>query len=146
MSSRSHVHPTEILGSPKFWGHLITWAHSSPATGHLNSQHTYQLPGTKYWWENMMTDITKFISYCSTCAQAKVSQTPPADKLMPLPTPQKPWSHRLLAIDFITDLPKSQDHTVIMVVINQFSKALRLIPFPGLLTAFKTAELIHSEK
>lgn len=61
-------------------------------------------------------------------------------KLMLLSTAQHPWSH--LAIDFITDLPKSQSHITIMVIIDQFSKSLGLILLPGLPSAFETAEII----
>lgn len=123
-------------------GHLITWVHSSPATGHPNSYYTYQLLKIKYWWENMITEINEFVSFCAACAQAKVPQSLPAGKLMPLSTPQCPGSH--IAIDFITDLPNSQGHTVIMLIIDRFSKTICLIPFSSLPTAFETAELIFT--
>lgn len=90
----------------------------------------------------MLTDINQFISLCSTCAQTKVLQALPVGNLMPLPTPQYSWSH--IATDFIAGLPKSQNNTVIMVIVNRFSKASRPIPLPGLPTALKAAELIFT--
>ncbi len=58
--------------------------------------------------------------------------------LHPLPIPHRPWSH--LSLDFITGLPPS--HTVILVVVDRFSKAAWFIPLPKLPSAKETAELI----
>lgn len=81
----------------------------------------------------MLIDINRHISSCSVCAQAKGSQVLSVGKLVPLPRPQRPWSH--IAIDFITDILKSQGNTV-MVIIDHFSISLKFIPLPGLPTAF----------
>ncbi|KAI2660547.1 Transposon Tf2-9 polyprotein [Labeo rohita] len=50
---------------------------------------------------------------------------------------QCPWSH--LSIDFITDLPLSNEFTTILVTIDRFSKSCRLIPLKGLPSAMETA-------
>ncbi|KAI2655924.1 Transposon Tf2-9 polyprotein [Labeo rohita] len=77
----------------------------------------------------------------STQAPAiQASRHLPAGLLQPLPTPRRPWSH--IAVDFITDLPPSQGHTVILSVIDRFSKGCRLIPLPKLPTAMETAEAL----
>ncbi len=61
---------------------------------------------------------------------------------MPLPIPRRPWSH--VGVDFITDLPRSDSYTCVLVVVDWFSKACKLIPLPGLPTAMQTAEsLFH---
>lgn len=61
---------------------------------------------------------------------------------MPLPIPQRPWSHN---IDFITDLPTSEGMTTIVTIGDQFSKPLHLIPLPSLPTAFSLAELLFTQ-
>ncbi|KAK6329290.1 hypothetical protein J4Q44_G00012680 [Coregonus suidteri] len=66
----------------------------------------------------------------------------PRGKLQPLPVPQRPWSH--LSVDFVTDLPPSQGNTTILVVVDRFSKACRLIPMPGLPTALQTADALFT--
>lgn len=68
--------------------------------------------------------------------------TLPAGKLLPLPIPQCPWSH--ITIDFITDLPDSRGNTIILVIVDQFSKSLWRLPLPSLPTAFATAELVFN--
>lgn len=91
----------------------------------------------------MLTDINQFNSSCSDCAQAKVPWAPPVGKLMLLPMPQHPWS--LLAIDFITNVPKTQSYITIMVITDWFAKYLMLIPLPGLSTDLETTELIFTQ-
>ncbi len=65
-------------------------------------------------------------------AQSVPSQTPhhlPAGKLVPLPHSTSPWSH--VGVDFVTDLPKSEGYTCILVAVDRFSKACKLIPPPS---------------
>lgn len=40
----------------------------------------------------------------------------------------------------MTDLPLSDSHTCVFVVVDRFSKSCKLVPMKGLPTAFKTAE------
>ncbi len=62
--------------------------------------------------------------------------------LVPLPIPRRPWSH--LGIDFVMDIPVSEGNTCILVAVDRFSKACKLIPLRGLPTALETAEhLFH---
>ncbi len=75
------------------------------------------------------------------CSVFVISKTPrhlPQGKRFPLPILRRPWSH--LGVDFVTDLPPSNSHTCILVVVDRFSKACKLIPLKGLTTAYKTAE------
>ncbi|KAI2667354.1 Transposon Ty3-I Gag-Pol polyprotein [Labeo rohita] len=60
----------------------------------------------------------------------------------PLPLPRRPWSH--LGVDFTTDLPPSQGFTTILVIVDRFSKACKLIPLKGLPTTLETAETLIS--
>lgn len=53
-----------------------------------------------------------------------------------------PKSH--IIIDFLTDLPESQGNTTILVIINQSSLSLRLVPLPDLSNTFDMAQLLIS--
>lgn len=87
-----------------------------------------------------MRYIRRFIASCSVCAQTKVSNRPPAGLLRPLPVPSRPWAQ--IALDFITGLPSSGGNTVILTVIDRFSKAARFVPLPKLPSARETAQIV----
>lgn len=73
---------------PKSWSQLVTWAHTTPRTGHPTSQCIYDLLHTKYWWPNMSSKIARQVTSCSIYA---MSYTLPAGKLLPLPSLSHPW-------------------------------------------------------
>lgn len=92
--------------------YIITWAHTSLGTVLFGTQYTYKLLCSKYWWPNMLENISKFISLSTTCATSKVPHTFPTSKLQTLPIPSRPWSH--LVISFITDPPDLQGNNAMI--------------------------------
>ncbi len=60
--------------------------------------------------------------------------------LRPLPIPSRPWSH--IALDFVTGLPPSAGNTVVLTVVDRFSKAAHFIPLPKLPSAKETAQVM----
>lgn len=86
----------------------------------------------------MGLDVRQFILACSTCAQNKNSNCLSVGLLQPLPIPSRLWSH--LALDFVTGLPPSRGNTMILTVVDHFSKVAHLIPLPKLPSAKETAQ------
>ncbi len=113
-------------------------AHSSLGTGHPGANAILSLLKDCYWWPNMARDVRRFVQGCEECAISKSPRHLPAGKLLPLPVPNRSWSH--LGVDFITDLPVSEGNTCVLVVVDRFSKSCRLIPLKNLPTAMETAE------
>ncbi|XP_067230540.1 rhomboid-related protein 3 isoform X1 [Chanodichthys erythropterus] len=121
---------------------LLHSVHSSLGTGHPGVNETLSLLKQRFWWPNMASDVRRYVQGCRECAISKSPRHLPTGKLNPLPVPERPWSH--LGVDFVTDLPESDGHTCILVVVDRFSKACRLIPLEGLPTAMATAELMFN--
>ncbi len=122
---------------------LLGSLHASPGSGHPGSQRTLSLLQARYWWPSMARDVSQYIRGCSVCAISKTPHHLPAGKLIPLPIPRRLWSH--VGVDFVTDLPKSEGYTCMLVAVDRFSKACKLIPLRGLPTALETAEaLFHN--
>lgn len=134
--SNTPAHRTYVPQS--FRNPLLTAAHSVPGTGHPGISGTLTLLREKYWWPGMTRDVRQFVCSCADCAMAKSPRHLPAGKLLPLALPHRPWSH--LGIDYATDLPPSKGYTSILVVVDRFSKACKLIPMKGIPTASETAE------
>ncbi|KAI2648976.1 Transposon Tf2-9 polyprotein [Labeo rohita] len=116
---------------------VLQWVHTSLSAGHPGISQTLHLLKNSFWWPSMTKDTATYVKSCQICAQSKTPKELPSGLLQPLPIPQRPWSH--LSIDFVTDLPPSQEFTAILVIIDRFSKSCRLIPLKGLPTAMETA-------
>ncbi|KAK3562094.1 hypothetical protein QTP86_027217, partial [Hemibagrus guttatus] len=101
---------------------LIHTAHTSLGTGHPEINETLSLLRDRFWWPSMAADVRRYVQGCEECAMAKTPRQLPSGKLLPLPVPNRPWSH--LGVDFITDLPNSRTHTCIFVIVDRFSKAV----------------------
>jgi hypothetical protein len=88
----------------------------------------------------MVPDVTAFIAACTVCAQNKTPWQAPSGLLQPLPVPHHPWSH--ISLNFVTGLPPSDGNTVILMVVDRFSKAAHFIPLPKLPSAKETAQFM----
>lgn len=66
----------------------------------------------------------------------------PGGLLQPLERPNFVWED--ISMDFIVGLPSYQGNTVILVIVDRFSKATHLGMLPTNYTAYKTAELFTS--
>ncbi|KAL0188420.1 hypothetical protein M9458_015519, partial [Cirrhinus mrigala] len=119
---------------------LLGTVHQS---GHPGSKRTLSLLQSRYWWSSMRRDTIRYVQSCSVCARSNSLRMSPAGLLVPLPIPERPWSH--LGVDFITDLPRSEGNTCILVVVDRFSKMCKLIPLSGLPTAMEAAEHLFNQ-
>ncbi|KAL0173002.1 hypothetical protein M9458_033313, partial [Cirrhinus mrigala] len=117
-----------------------TTKYKTLGTGHPGTNRTLLLLKERFWWPRMEQDVQRYVRGCRECVISKTPKHLPSGKLLPLPTPNRPWSH--LGVDFITDLPASGGNTCVLVIVDRFSKFCRLIPLKGLTTAWETAQLL----
>ena len=75
---------------------------------------------------------------CLVCARNKTSSGSRMGLLQPLPIPSRPWSN--ISLDFITGLLVSQGNMAVLTLVDRFSKIIRFIALPKLLSAKETAE------
>lgn len=87
----------------------------------------------------MKQDVLKFIQECLDCRHTKYVTKKPAGLLQPIPVPSSPWED--LSLDFITGLPPYQGFTVILVVVDRFSKGAHFGMPPARFTDFCAANL-----
>ncbi|KAK1791620.1 hypothetical protein P4O66_013619 [Electrophorus voltai] len=136
--------PTNLASVPLTQrGALITWAHASLGMGHPGISHTAQLIGARYWWSFMPKDVVRYVAYCPNCTCSKTPRVPLGGKLLRLLMLHRPWSH--LAVDFVTDLLVSEGNTVILSVVDRFSKMVRFVPLVALPTTLEMADLLFRQ-
>ena len=104
---------------------VLEWAHSSSPAGRPGVRRTLALLNRQFWWSSFCRDVEEFVTACPVCAQAKGNSQCAQGLLQPLLVPHCPWSH--IAIDFVTGLPESQGHTVILTTVDRFSTSHTLI-------------------
>ena len=74
------------------------------------------------------------------CARAEGNSQRPQGLLQPLPVPHRPWSH--IAIDFVTGLPESQGQSVILNIVDRFSKSAHFVPLQKLPSSREMAQIL----
>uniref|UniRef100_A0A1A7ZBH1 Gypsy retrotransposon integrase-like protein 1 n=1 Tax=Nothobranchius furzeri TaxID=105023 RepID=A0A1A7ZBH1_NOTFU len=119
---------------------VIHWGPTAKFSIHPGVSRTVALIRRFFWWPTMFKDTKEYIAACHVCARSKASNQPPPGLLNPLPIPSRPWSH--IALDFVTGLPSSRGFSVIMTVVDRFSKACHLVPLKALPSASETATLL----
>lgn len=113
--------------------------HATPLGGHFGVAKTTHRIESSFYWSSLRRDIKRFIRECTACQQTKTSTQRPAGLLQPLPTPSGVWED--MSVDFITHLPQSHGYTVILVVVDRYSKGVHLGALPTNHSAFKVAAL-----
>ncbi len=119
---------------------VLQWGHESRLVCHPGIRRTLFAIRQRFWWPTLAADVRQFVLACPTCAQCKPVNRPPDGLLHSLPIPSRPWSH--IALDFVSGLPPSKGNTVILTVVDRFSKAVHFIPLPKLPSARETAQLM----
>ena len=74
----------------------------------------------------MLETVRRYVKSWHTCSRSKASREKYNGLLKPLPVPERRW--RDISVDFIVELPESQDYTNIMVVVDRLSKMKHFIP------------------
>lgn len=87
--------------------------------------------------------VQEFVQACSVCQRNKGEQLHPGGLLQPLGVPMTVWSD--IAMDFIEALRKVNGKTVVLMVVDRFSKAAHFIPLSHPYTAPMVAHAFFAE-
>jgi len=94
--------------------------------GHEGVQRTLHRIWRDFHSPNLRRVVQDFIRACSTCQRYKSEHLHPAGLLLPLPVPSAVWTD--LGLDFVEALPRVGGKSVILTVVDRFSKYCHFIP------------------
>ena len=120
---------------------LLHSLHSSPSSGHMDIFHTKAILKCNFWWLGLASFVKNFIDGCTTCQQNKVNTHPTVPLLIPISS-----SHTLpfkrLSVDLITDLPPSDGHNSVMVIVDhRLTKGIILTPCSKTINAVEITQV-----
>ena len=98
--------------------------HDPVDIGHPGQHRMLELLKKTYWWPGLKENVKRYVQGCFKCQQNKVQHQRKAGELHPLEIPQGPWQE--ISIDIIGPLPKPNGMDAIVVIVDRFTKMIRL--------------------
>lgn len=116
------------------WPILLSHAHD---TAHEGVQKTLHRWRASFFNAHALRRVREFVRSCSTCQRNKTEHLHPAGLLQPLPVPSEVWCD--ISMDFIEAFPKVGGKSVLLTVVDRFSKYAHFIPLGHPYTAAAVA-------
>lgn len=107
--------------------------------GHAGVAKTIARLSENFTWSGLRADVVTYVANCVECQVTKYETKCIAGLLCPLPVPFRPWED--LSLDFMVGLPPFQGKTVLLVIVDRFSKGIHLGILPQAHTAHMVAQL-----
>jgi hypothetical protein len=111
--------------------------------GHEGVQRTLHRLRRDFHFPNMRSVVQDFVRACPTCQRYKSEHLHPAGLLMPLPIPTVVWAD--IGLDFIEALPRVNEKSVILSVVDRFSKYCHFIALGHPYTAESVAQAFFAD-
>jgi hypothetical protein len=105
--------------------------------GHEGIQKTLHRLRTNFYIQGDRALVQAWVRTCTTCQHNKIETRPPAGLLQPLEVPSQVWAD--ISMDFNEGLPKVVGKSVILTVVDGFSKYAHFIPLGHPYTATSVA-------
>ncbi|XP_039815204.1 uncharacterized protein LOC120678111 [Panicum virgatum] len=96
-----------------------------------------------FHFPNMRRLVQDFVRACPTCQRYKSEHLHPVGLLMPLPIPTAVWAD--IGLDFVEALPPVNGKSVILSVVDRFSKYCHFIPLAHPYTAETMAQALFAD-
>jgi len=114
--------------------------HDHMLAGHFSQSKTLSLIRKDFFWPKLWEFVVDYVRSCNICTRNKTKQHRPYGFLKQLPISLQPWDS--ISMDFIKQLPPSENFTEILVVIDWLTKQAvfilthRSIDVPGVADLF----------
>ena len=106
----------------------------------MSIQKTLHRLHAEFFVEHDRRVVGEFVRCCTTCQRNKTETLHPAGLLQLLPVPSRIWAD--ISLDFIEALPKVHGKSVVLTVVDRFSKYAHFIPLGHPYTASSVARAL----
>ena len=100
--------------------------HDTMVAGHTGQDKTIELIERNFWWPKMNERIIDFVRSSPDCQRNKASRHQPYGLSSLLELPYAPWQS--IAMDFIMEIPTSDECDQLWVIIDRFTKMAHFLP------------------
>lgn len=121
---------------------IMKEGHDSAEEGaHAGFARTYNRLRVTYYWPQMSKDIERYVNTCDYCQKTKPRRHGKQGYLQPIPIPDQPFE--VVSLDFIMDLPESNNHNAILVIVDKLTRYAHFIPCTTRINEVETADLFR---
>lgn len=103
---------------------IIKDHHDSPLAGHPGKDKTVELITRDYWWPTIKSDVARYTQGCTVCQRVKPRRGKAKTPLHPFSPPERPWDQ--ISLDLIGPLPLAHGFNAILVIVDMFTKMVKL--------------------
>lgn len=119
---------------------IVKTCHDALSTGHPGRWKTLELVQREFWWPGMSVFVRDYVDGCATCQATKNQPERSYGPIQPNAVPEVPF--QIITTDFVTDLPPVDGFGSINVVVDRFTKMIKITPCTKTITAEGTATLL----
>jgi hypothetical protein len=121
---------------------MIKYYHNMPTAGHDGRDETIRKVSRNLWWPGINAWVTNFVKGCATCQQNKNLTHRKKVPLYSFPAATSPFPFKEVALNLITQLPKSNGYDAILTIVDQgCSRAAVFLPCKTAITGEEVATL-----
>ena len=112
---------TPVVIPQSFKQRLLEMHHDTPSMCHLGIHKTYKIIYKRIYWDNLKTDLKRFIKGCITCTQRKAIQDRKAGLIQSIDKGLRPWNK--ISIDFHGNFPTTaRGNKYVFSVMDTFTR------------------------
>ncbi len=131
-----------ITGDVKEQKKIVKEFHNPPMARHPGIVWTKDLIMQAYWWPKLQKDVEEYVKGCAQCQANKINMHTQKAPLYPIAMEAKTCPFQTMALDFITKLPLSDGHDMILTITDQgCTKMALFLPCSETITAEGVAHL-----
>lgn len=123
----TNISEWKILVPKVYRKDIMNLCHNEPTSAHFGFYKTLKRISEEYYWPRMRRDILRYVKFCHTCNEQKISNRAPLGLMGNEKNVRFPW--QVISADIMGPLPRSTaGHCYLLVVTDWLTKYVLLHP------------------